>query len=486
LALGQPDDALTLARTQLGLTPEDPVALTAMASVLLAQGDAGQARQVLERALVLAPGHPDPAMALARLALKEGRPDEARGHYLEVLAANPTQSEAILALADLDRQAGRGAQANERLDQALRDNPRDTAVRVALAQAYLDTGDPQQAMGLLHEAPPDQAGDPVLLLNRGAAELAAGQSNSAVESFERLAEQQPGVAGVRYMAASAFAATGGANGMATHLVEAIRLDPRHALAAGVMDRVMKAMPDTGARADLVGRLQAVAPDHPQVRVLAARLALEEGDFPTAIEALTALRSALPDDPRVVEYLFRAQVLAKRFGPATDTALAWLAQRPADLAARSMLAEVYELQGETDKAIASYGEVLARWPDDPVALNNLAMLLRSRAPGRALDLAERAYRRAPRDPDVADTLGLILLAKGEAPRAREVLEPAQAARPDDPALAFHCAQALAAVAGRQSEAMQLLEPISGKDFPEQEQAQALLRRLRAERGERADP
>ena len=32
-----------------------------MASVLLAQGDAGQARRVLEQALALAPGHPDPA-----------------------------------------------------------------------------------------------------------------------------------------------------------------------------------------------------------------------------------------------------------------------------------------------------------------------------------------------------------------------------------------------------------------------------------------
>jgi cellulose synthase operon protein C len=325
-----------------------------------------------------------------------------------------------------------------------------------------------------------------MLLNRGGAELAAGQANSAVASFERLAKQQPGVAGVHYLAASAFAATGGATGMALHLVEALRLDPGHAMAAGVMDRVMKAMPDVGARADLVDRLRSVAPDHPQVRVLAARLALEKGDYAAAIDALAALRKVLPEDPRLVEYLFRAQVLAKRLGPATDTALAWLAERPADLAARSMLAEVYELQGEIDKAIAAYGDVLARWQDDPVALNNLAMLLRSRDPERALDLAERAHRRAPRDPDVADTLGLVLLAKGDIPRAREVLEPAQAARPDDPALALHYAQALARASGRQTEAIQLLEPIADKGFPEQEQAQALLRRLKEERDARANP
>jgi len=78
--------------------------------------------------------------------------------------------------------------------------------------------------------------------------------------------------------------------------------------------------------------------------------------------------------------------------------------------------------------------------------------------------------------VADTLeGQALLATGDAQGAAQILVKAYAALPSEPTVAFHYARALAAD-GDPTQAQTVLLPITDLAFPEQAQAQELLRQL----------
>ena len=75
-----------------------------------------------------------------------------------------------------------------------------------------------------------------------------------------------------------------------------------------------------------------------------------------------------------------------------------------------------------------------------------------------DYAERAYRLSPNTPAIADTLGFILVGKGEIQRGLMLLSQAHEKMPNSPEMTYHLAVALKS-AGREEEARTMLGPAS---------------------------
>ncbi|MGV3515944.1 TIGR03790 family protein [Luteitalea sp.] len=105
--------------------------------------------------------------------------------------------------------------------------------------------------------------------------------------------------------------------------------------------------------------------------------------------------------------------------------AWLADHPADLPVRQLMALSLDPVTERDEAIASYRAVLALQPADLVASNNLAYALATDPAGRAeaLTLARRVYDQTRGEPTVADTYGWVLYQTGDVAEAARVLREA---------------------------------------------------------------
>jgi predicted Zn-dependent protease len=118
------------------------------------------------------------------------------------------------------------------------------------------------------------------------------------------------------------------------------------------------------------------------------------------------------------------------------------------------------------------------PENVVVLNNLAFLYQAEGDDRALEYAERAHARAPDNPAIADTLGWVLVNRGEVGRALPLLETARQALPDRPEVRYHFATALAK-AGRPAEAREELVALLNEveSFPQRADAEALLQTLR---------
>ena len=148
----------------------------------------------------------------------------------------------------------------------------------------------------------------------------------------------------------------------------------------------------------------------------------------------------------------------------------------------MLSQLDLASGRLPEAQARLEALLARWPDNLVALNNLAWLLGEQpaARGRARGLAQRSYFLAP-SVETADTLGWILARDGDLATALPLLRLSAAPRGDgrrDAEAAYHLAYALRA-SGAAPEALAVLAPAleGAPAFAAQEDATRLLRTLR---------
>src|SRR5262249_48641210 len=142
------------------------------------------------------------------------------------------------------------------------------------------------------------------------------------------------------------------------------------------------------------------------------------------------------------------------------------------------AGLLQLAGDRDGALAQYGRLLAERPDDPLPLNEVALLYQAAGDPRAAATAEKAYRLAPQSAMIADTFGWILLQQGDTERSISLLR--QAASAGDavpPAVHYHLAVALDK-AGQHEEAKRVLGDLlqSSASFEERPQAQQLMQKL----------
>ena len=165
---------------------------------------------------------------------------------------------------------------------------------------------------------------------------------------------------------------------------------------------------------------------------------------------------------------QAGPVSEAIGPLAD----WVEANPEDLRARSILAEGYYLDGKLKPAAAQYEAILQRRPNDVAALNNLAWHYSMLGDSRALETAERAYKLQPGDPQVADTLGWLLVQQGQdIDRAVKLLRGASQQVPQSPEIRYHLAAALAK-RGDKQEAKALLDGLLESDVDFEGKAEAV--------------
>ena len=157
---------------------------------------------------------------------------------------------------------------------------------------------------------------------------------------------------------------------------------------------------------------------------------------------------------------------------------WLLVHPEDAALRILLATAYQRAGRTQQAIEQYLQALGYAPDNVAVLNNLAWLFQEQGSQQGLIYAERAYELAPGKPEVMDTLGWLLLQKGDTNRGLLLLQEAAVKAPHMAEIRYHMAVGLAKV-GRNDEARRELGRLlkTGKEF----QGVAEARKLRQQLG-----
>lgn len=472
------DKALAAAGNLEKKQPSNPLTFTVKGEVYLQKRDAKNARASFEKALELKSDYLAAASNLARLDLADKQPEAARRRFEAIVAKDPKNELALLALAEV--QAATGVPLKEvaqTVDRAVNSNPRSVRARLAAINVQFLLKDVKAAAAAARAASAALPDNPQILAALGRAQIAAGEPNQAVATFTKLANLMPQSPTPLMLVAGAHVANKAYDAAIQAVGKALALQPdrldvhRDAIATYLAaGRPEEALADARA-------LQKARPNEAAGYVFEGEVLATQKKFGDAARAYAEALKRQPEPALAV----RQHVLLEAAGKREEAAAAlarWLREHPKDEIVRLYLADRDLRQKDYKAAAKGYQGVLAIHPESPVALNNLAWTLWQLKDPAAIDYAEKAYRLAPGSAAIADTLGVILVERGDTQRGVELLGQAATAAPNSLEIRVHYAKALAK-SGDKSAAKKELESAlesAPAENPLRAEAEALLKQL----------
>lgn len=456
--------------------PNNPVTHNLRAAALFEKQDKVGARKSLEQALAIQPSFFPAAINLARLDIQDKKPDAARKRFENILAMDKNNVKAMLALADLAAAEKKEVGYVAWLEKAAKADPKSMEPRVRLVRHYLDKKENQKALANAKAALSANPESLQVLNLLGATQLATGDTSASINTYTRMTEmakQSPDAFLLLALAQSADKQLGTARG---NLKKALQLKPAFFKAQDALLRLELADKKPAAALQIALEIQVQQPKSPFGFDREADIHLSEKRYPQAIKAYEQALVKGAGSTGLIK-LHRTLTLSNAVKTADERLSVWIMNNPEDLSVRSYAAEYYMASNRDRDAIAQYEVILKRVPQSVLALNNLANLYQRTKDSRALNAAEQAYKLAPDNPGVQDTLGWILIEQGQISRATELLGIAAAKAPKIGSIRYHHGVALNRT-GKKAEARKELDAAvsSGQKFPELEDAKALLKSL----------
>jgi tetratricopeptide (TPR) repeat protein len=229
---------------------------------------------------------------------------------------------------------------------------------------------------------------------------------------------------------------------------------------GALSRLVRASIASGRNDEArkaVDAAVAANPDNPRVLLLSANLHHVEGNTDMARDIYKKVLEIQPESPVAWQALAEFQMASGNMGEAVETLRKGLDVAKPNQDVRFVLAGAYERLGEIEKAIAEY-EIL--YKEDPTSIlvsNNLAsMLTDHRSDAASLDRAATmaAILRDSPLPQFRDTLGWILVRKGDFREGVRILESTAAELPTVMMAQYHLARGYAGL-GDKKRALEVL-------------------------------
>ena len=456
-------------------SPDSPIGYNLRGVVALGQEDRAAGEAAFKAALQRDAGFLPAVQNLARMAEQDGNRDQAMRWYEGFLEGRADDESALLALADLAVRGNDAAAAVAYLQRAVAANPETVRGRLGLGRLYFAQGQLAPAGTVVNEALALAPAMPDLLLLRAEIDLRSGN----VEAARRVAtELQPQAARLP-------------NNMALHLalgnlqarvgqltLARTNLERVLALTDGANPAALRGL----ARLDLrdgrpeaararVNQLLQAGDDDAETRLLDADLLLAENRRADAEKSFSALADAGVRDGMI--RMVGLEVSSQNPAAAMARLQTWLEQRPGDLGAELLLADLLMRQDQ-DRAVARYEALVET--NNPVALNNLAWLYMERKDPRAVATARSAVAAAPDNPNILDTLGWILLQEGQKPEAVRLLRRSVQLNPSNPSVQYHLGIALRDTGDVRGARDALTRAMELRAFPEQEEARRALEQL----------
>ena len=414
---------------------------------------------------------------VAAMYATERKNDEARKLVQEVLAENPRDNDALLLRGNLAMQGNDPAAAIGDLRAVLRDQPEAVPVLRALARAHVANHEPALAEETLQRAVALSPGDPDVRVELAQMLAQAGKGEQALPLIEQTVRDNPTHVLAREILVRMYLARGdypaarvAAEDLKTLAPEkaagfylagvAAQAEKRVADAQAAFEQALKLQPDAADALAALARLH-VTSGHPELaqtvveqalartpgnfaaRNLLGELRLAAKEYVPAQQEFTKVVAAAPEWPLGWRNLALAQLAANDRAAAVATLEKGVVKAGWDFSLVADLAALYERNGEFDKAIAKYEELVAKRRGMEAAENNLAMLLITyRKDQKSLDRARELTEQFAHSPNAAllDTHGWVLYRRGQYAEALAVLERANQIAPQAHVVRFHLGMA----------------------------------------------
>ena len=479
LQLKQFDAALVIADEVKVLEPNNPRFSSIDGVIHLTSGDKEKALAAFQHAQDQYPGDVTSGHQLGLDAIRNKQYTEAKGHYNRILAHNENHLQSQIQLGLIEYAQQNADHAQTILEQAIRTHPENPIPKLVLARAHLVNGAPQKALNWLHQIPESAKQSPDYLRTLGQAYLLNKQPAQAGDLFASLNQQQPSAQG-HWLEAKARYLQKDLIGSREALLRAQKFAPDNPRIEAALFEILISEAEIAIRNKDYANAEAalaqlkVHKNPLPYQLLSAKLDASKGRYAQAIKyyekALT-----LKSDAIILAPLLRIMHVSGQADQVVLRAQAWLKDHPDDNQIRLQMATSQLASADTDEAVKSYETLLAKSPDNAIALNNLAYLYVDRDLDKASEYAEKAYKIAPKVTAIIDTYGWVMLKQGQHQKALKLLSKAHSKMPEDPSIRYHLASAQAKNDKRLA-AIKSLRAITDQEFSEKTDADALLASL----------
>jgi len=436
-----------------------------------------KARSSFEKALELRPYNAEAGVNLSQIYLELKQDNKARELLMDLVAHNPDNYIPLNYLLNLEVKSGRLDNAVSALESSISKNPGDFRRRIALIQIYLGSNQMTKALAVLSEAMNKFPDQPDVVEVAGVVYMLNDSFEKSLPLLESAVKLSPDRVSAHYNLALLYEKLKRVGNAIAEIEKALKLNPDHVPSKFVQARLLAATGQLDLAKNMLKELELSNPDSVQIPELKGRIAVGQNKFE---EAVTHFRSALgkqPDNPQMVMQLAFALIAGKKSDAGYGVLRDWVEKHPNDTSVRIALADMLLGKNQFDEAEKYYTQVLELQPGRLDVSNNLAWLLAEKGElNKAIDLAEKNYNSASKNPLFIDTFATVLLKKGMAEKAAELLRDAVSLAPDNTAIKYHLAQSLVGV--NNEEAKELLKNMLAdkRDFKEREMSNHLLKKL----------
>ena len=470
-----PDKALA-AVLAMAQRADNPLVNNLKGGVYLAKHDAVQARTCFDRALGQDPLYLPALANLAQLDKSENRIADAERRYQHALERDPASIAVLEALAGLAAARGQHPQAVKWMERAAAAHPDSLPTALHLAAAYARAGQTQRAMVLARELRARHPASTEALELLASLQWQTGNPDDAGDSYAKLAAVAPTTTLPHLRLGQLALARRDAAGAAVALRKALAIAPDQAETQFALADALIAQGKLAEALALADAVQKRQPNSPIGYKLAADVQAAQGKYALAVLGYERAWGLTPSAPLLVQ-LHGALVRAGQREDADRRVQQWLTEHPGDVATRQYYASTRLLANDFLGAIEQFDVLLKSAPDNVMALNDMAWAQQRNGGGRALEYAQHAFRLAPGNPSVIDTLGWIHLESGRLALALPLLQKAAALAPLAMDIHFHLAQALARKGDRAGARRELERLIAAPgDSARRAQAKTLLASL----------
>jgi putative PEP-CTERM system TPR-repeat lipoprotein len=450
---------------------DNPQLISLEAAIFAAEGDMGTAKSRLQAASALDPSMSEIANNLNLVDARMGNLDAVEKRLRDAVSASPGDEQAVLRLGQFLAQNQRLNEAEDTLESAASRYPNSITIRRILGELYERRDDKPKLLETAGQLRQIGNAQPEALKFAAATYRAGGDPARAADTLRIYVKAKPDDAEAQIALAQNLIAANRAE-EARPVLETVKAkDPASAVATlGLVDLALARNDADGALKLADGLRQANPIAAAQLR---SSILLRTNRVDEAIRAMEQALQATPDRQLALG-LYGLRRDNGRMDQAVSGLEDWVKRNPGDVAARTVLADTYLTRQDLKQAEMHYDILVQARPGDPALLNNAAWIAHELGSPQALQYARRAHAAAPSAPEIADTLGWILVQSGETAEGVELLRSAAAGAPSNPDVQYHLAYALHAT-GAKDEAREILEKLAadGKPFQSREEAAKLL-------------
>ncbi|MEM7042803.1 MAG: XrtA/PEP-CTERM system TPR-repeat protein PrsT [Pseudomonadota bacterium] len=461
---GADDVASAMAET----APDNATVLNLLGVIRFRLGDDSGARDLFDRALAIDPNHEDARRGLDQVDIRAGDVAGVEARLRTRLDQQAGCEACVIELASLLEIDGRADEAYALLIDQAAVHADSVVLRQAVINKGIAAGQPVFEQPWLQEMIDiGDRGRTEAYRAAGDLSLRFGQSETAKLAFERLARLAPDDPDPHVALAQAAYQLGDVEAFKAGIESALAIDPGHRAANGMLfDMLMEADAPKAVEA-MIDRLEAADPVF-GTELLAA-FHLRSGRPDEGIEVMKAAAAA-QENAVFAHRLFSLRRQAGDVDGAIAGLRAWLIRQPGDAAAMDLLGDAFIERGALRVGLRYYEQALKLSGDNPFLLNDVAWVRQELGMANAEEVAQRAYAIAPL-PEIADTLGWIMVRQGKADTGLPLLREAFQARSANPDIRYHLAYTLSET-GDEEAARDLLEDLVSLDQPYAERQAAL--------------